>query len=85
MFDTTLLSIVNAAIAVLPDSSRKIRELRGCLEKPNGDGGPHVYNVTPIFDNNAAAGWVKLAMKLNNPTIFCVVSCDEQADGTDVD
>jgi len=30
--DTTILSIMNAAITGLPDPSRIIRELRGCLE-----------------------------------------------------
>jgi hypothetical protein len=81
--DTTILSIVNAAIAGLPDPSRKIRELWGCLEEPNGDGGPYARNVTPIFDNNTAAGWVQAAMKLSNPTLFCVVYRGQQADGTD--
>jgi len=81
--DTTILSIVNAAIAGLPDPSRKIRELWGCLEEPNGDGGPYARNVTPIFDSNTAAGWVKVAMKLSNPTLFCVVYHGQQADGTD--
>ena len=81
--DMTILSIVNAAIAGLPDPSRKIRELWGCLEEPNGDGGPYARNVTPIFDNNTAAGWVKAAMKLSNPTLFCVVYRGQQADGTD--
>ena len=33
--DTTSLSIVNAAIAGLPDPSRKIRKLWGRLEEPN--------------------------------------------------
>ena len=81
--DMSILSIVNAAIAGLPDPSRKIRELWGCLEEPNGDGGPYARNVTPIFDNNTAAGWVKAAMKLSNPTLFCVVYRGQQADGTD--
>ena len=67
---TTILSIVNTAIAGLPVPSWKIRELCGCLEEPNGDGGPYARNVTPIFDNNAAAGWVKAAMKLSSPTLF---------------
>jgi len=60
--DTTIYSIVNAAIAGLPDPSQTIRELWGHLEKPNGDGGPYARNVTPIFDNNTAAGWVKAVM-----------------------
>jgi len=68
--DTTILSMVNAVITGLPDPSRNIRELWGCLEEPTGDGGPYACNVTPIFDNNTAARWVKAAMKLRNPTPF---------------
>jgi len=45
MVDTTILSIVNAAIAGLPDLSLKIRELWGCLEQPNGDGGPYASKL----------------------------------------
>jgi len=56
--DATILSIMNAAIAGLPDTSQKIRELWGCLEVPDRDGGPYAHNVTPIFDHNTAAGWV---------------------------
>ena len=52
----TILSIVNAPIAGLPDPSRSIQEFWGCLEEPNGDGGPYARNVTPIFNNNTAAG-----------------------------
>jgi len=58
----TILSIVNAAIAGLPDPSWKIRELWGCLEEPNGDRDPYARKVTPISDNNTAAGWVEAAM-----------------------
>jgi len=61
--DLTILSIVNAAIAGLPDPSRKIRELWGFLEEPNGDSDLYAHNATPIFDNNPAAGWVKAAKK----------------------
>jgi hypothetical protein len=78
-----MLSIVNAEISGLPDPSRKIRELWGCLEERNGDGGPYARNVTPIFDNNTAAGWVKEAMTLYNPTPFHIVYHGLQADGTD--
>jgi len=74
---------VNAAIAGLPDPSRKIRELWGCLQEANGDGGPYAPNVTPIFDNNTAARSVKAGVKLSNPTLFCVVYCGQQAYGTD--
>jgi hypothetical protein len=73
---------VNAAIASLPDPSQKIREHWGCLEEPNGDGGPYTRNVTPIFDNNPAARWIKAVMKLCNPPLFCVVYRGQQADGT---
>jgi len=81
--DTTILSIVNAAIAGLPDPSRKIRQLWGCLEVPNGDGGPYAHNVTQIFNNITAAGRVKAAMKLSNSTLCCVVHCGQRTDGTD--
>jgi len=47
--DTTILLIVNAAITGLLDPSRKIREIWGCWEEPNGDGGPNARNVTPII------------------------------------
>ena len=60
--DMTILSIVNAAMAGLPDPSRKIQEVWGCLDEPNGDGGLYAHNVTPIFDNNTAARWVKPAI-----------------------
>jgi len=71
--DTTTMSIVTSAIAGLPDPSQKICELWGCREEPNGDGGPYAHNVTPIVDNNTAAGWVTVAIKLSNPTVFCVI------------
>jgi len=83
MVDTTILSIVNAAITGLPHPSQTIRELWGCLEEPKGDGGKYARNVTPIIDNNTAAGWVKAAMKLSNPTLFCVVYRGRQADSTE--
>jgi hypothetical protein len=54
--NTTILSIVNAAITGLPDPSRKIRELWGCLAEPDRDGRPYASNVTSILDNNTAAG-----------------------------
>jgi len=71
----TILSIVNPAIADRPDPRRKIQELSGCRVEPDGYGGRHASNVTLIFDNNTAAGWVKLAMKLNNPRLLCVIYC----------
>ena len=83
IIDTTIMSTVNAAIAGLPDCSSKIRELWGCREEPNADRGPYACNVTPNFDNNTAAGWVKAAMKKSKPTLVCVVYRGQQADGTD--
>jgi len=50
----TNLSIVNAAIAGLPDPSWKIRERWGYLEVSTADGGPYACNVTPMFNNSTA-------------------------------
>ena len=68
--NTTILSIANAAFACLPDHSWIIRNLWGCWDDRNGDGGPHACNVTPIFNNKTAAQWVKEVMKLHNPHAF---------------
>jgi len=81
--NTMILSIVNAAIAGLPYPSWKIREVWGCWEEPNGDGGLHACNVTLIFDNNFSGRWVKVAMKFNIPGLFCVVYRGQHADGPD--
>jgi hypothetical protein len=83
IINMTILSIVNTAIANLPDTSWKIRQLSGCLDNPNEDGGPYTRDVTPIVDNNTAAGWVKPDMKLWNPTHFCIVHHGQQANSTD--
>jgi hypothetical protein len=81
--DTTILSIMNTAIAALSDSSLKIQVLWGCREVPNGDGGLYTHNVTPIFNYNTAARWVQAVMQLSNPTVFCGVYRGQQAEGTD--
>ena len=81
--NTTILSIVNAAMAGLPDPSQKIREIWGRQEEPDGDGSLYACNVTPIFDYNSAARWVKVAIKLSNPMLFGVVYRGQQADSTD--
>ena len=78
----TILSIVNATIAGLPDRSGTIPELWGCRQVPNGDGCPQARNVTPIFVNNTSAGWVQVVMKLINPTHFYVVYHGQHANGT---
>ena len=80
--DTRILSIVNAAIASLPDRRRIVWVLWGCLEEPNGEGGLYACNVTSIFDNTTAARWVKAAMQYSNPMLFCIVYRGQQADGT---
>jgi len=59
-----------------------LMERWGFWEEPNTDGGPYAGSVTPIFNNYTTAGWVKVAMKVNNPTLFCVVHHCQQADGT---
>jgi len=56
---TTILSILNAAIAGLPDLSQTVCELWGCQEEPNGDDGPHARNDTAIVYNKTDAGWVR--------------------------
>jgi hypothetical protein len=55
IIETTIMSIVKAAIAGLPNSNWKIRELCGCREGPIGDGGLYAHIVTPISDSNTAA------------------------------
>jgi len=80
--DMTILSIVNAAIASLPDHSWEIQVLWGCQEEPNGDGGLHARDVTQILNKNPAAGLVKSVMRLSNPTLCCIVLGGQQADGT---
>jgi len=80
--NTTICSIVTAAITHLPDPSWNVREPSGCCKEPNGDDGMHAGNVTPIFNNNTAAGWVQATMTLGQPKLCCAVCCGQQADGT---
>jgi len=82
MIDTPILSSLNAAITCLPDLSLKMRELWERQEEPNEDRGLHASNVTPLFDNNSAAGRVKTAMTLDNPKHCWIVYFGQQADGT---
>jgi len=84
IIDPTIWSIVNAAIAGLSGRSQKIRELWGCLEEPNANGGLYARNVTPIFDNNTATRWVWVAMKFSNSMLSCVIYHDQQADSKEV-
>jgi len=78
ILDSTILWIMNVAIASLPDPSWKIHDLWGCLKEPNRDRGLYAWNVTPIFDINKAAWWVNAAMETNNPTLFVVVYRGQQ-------
>jgi hypothetical protein len=71
---------VNVVIACLAHPRRKICELWGCQEDTIGDGGWYTCNVSRIFNNNSAAGWIKVAIKLSNPMPFCVVYHSQQAD-----
>jgi hypothetical protein len=80
--DRTILSIVNAAIASVPDPSQKIQEPWGCREEPNVDGGLYTRNITPIIDNNTAARWVQAAIKLNKQTLFLRHYRGQQSYGT---
>jgi len=54
--NTTILLIVIAVVAGLPDHSWKIRQLLGCLEETNGDGCPHAHDIPPSYDDNTTAG-----------------------------
>jgi len=56
IIDSTVLSMVNAAIAGLADLSRKIWDVWVCREEPNGYGGPYARNLNAIFNNSTAAG-----------------------------
>jgi len=75
IIEMTIFSILDVAITSLSDPSLQILKLWGSQEDPNEDIGPHTRNVTLIFDNNTAAGWVLSAVKLNNPMLFasCIV------------
>jgi hypothetical protein len=80
--DMTIGSIMNPAISSHPDPTWRIKEPLGCLEEPNGDGGQYGCNVTPIIHKNTAAKWVKVVMKLCNPTLFYVVYSGTQANAS---
>jgi len=75
------LSIVNAALTSRPNTSWIIQECCTSREVPNGDGSLHARNVSPIFDNNRAAGWVTAANKLNNPMQIPVDHGGQHTDG----
>jgi len=68
-----ILSISNAVITSVPDTSQNILELLGCWEEPNGNYGSQAQNGTPTCDNNTAGRRVKEAIRLNNPMLLCIV------------
>ena len=82
ILDMTALSFLNVAISGLPYPGRKIPELWGGLEEPDGDNGPYAHTGTPILDYKSAAGWVILAMMYWNRMLFCIVYRGQQADDT---
>jgi len=59
----SILPIVNATMAGLPDASRKFQLQWGSLE-PNGDGDLYAHYVTPSFDNKTTARCAKAVMQL---------------------
>jgi len=73
------LSILNTAMAGLRDPSQTIKDLWGCSEEPNADGGPHTRNVSPFIYNNTAGRCVKGAMTFNDPTIVYIVNHTDHA------
>jgi len=80
--DGTILSILNTSIASLLHPSWKLQVHWGWREEHIGEGGLYARDVTPIFDNNGAARWVKAAMKLNSTMRVCIVYCGQHAYGT---
>jgi len=62
--DMTTFSIMNSAIARFADPRPEVCGYWRCWEKSNVHYGLHSSNVTPIFNEHTAAGWVKLVMKL---------------------
>jgi len=80
--DMNTVFMMNSAIACLPNCTQKIPKHWGCQEQPNGNGGLHAHNVTPIIDINSASGWVQQAMKSNTPTLFCIIYCGQHTDST---
>jgi hypothetical protein len=72
---------VNAAKTSLPDLNNKFLDLQGCWKETTGDGGQYTRNITPIFNQNTAARWVKAAMKRNQAWYVCIMFHGLQADG----
>lgn len=73
---------MNAAFAIQPENSQKIRDLWGYQGEHNGDGGPYTGNVNLIFNTNTAAEWVKAGKELCNTMHYCIVYHGYEADGT---
>jgi len=53
--DATIVSIMNPAIASLPDPHSAIQEVWGNQDEAKGDGDPYSQNFTPIGNDNTAA------------------------------
>jgi len=80
--DPTILLVVNAVIPGLPLPSWKIRKHWGCLEEPTADSAQHIWNGTPIIDNNEGARWEKGTMKLHILWLVGIVDRSQHANGT---
>jgi hypothetical protein len=72
MVHTTIISMVNAAIAGLSDARWNIQQHWGCREEPTGDNSLHAVNVTPTVNIITASGYIKMPIRFQNPTHFCV-------------
>jgi len=77
--DTSILSIMNPAIAGLPNPRWKIGELWDSWEQRNGDGSLSACHIPPICDHHTAAGWANLAMNVCNLKQCCVSCSGQQA------
>ena len=82
IINTAILSIVNVAMSSPPDCSQNIPEIGRWQDMPECDVGPHACNVTPNFNNCITARWVKVTMKLNNATLYCIIYHCQQSDET---
>lgn len=79
ILNMTIMSIMNATIAGLPNPSWTMWELEGCQKEPNGGGGLHLWNFTSIFDDNNIGGCVLVAKRFPKPGLLCIIDYGQQA------
>jgi len=82
IIDMSIMSFMSAAIADLPECSQKCWELLDCYAEPTGDGCPYTCNDTTIIHNNTATGLAMASMRLQNPSLLCIVYWGQQGNGT---